>query len=140
MLYDMLKTARDRFLIVADVFALCSPSDTLSTKPPLRNNTLASGFVNFTVQACFDVPPNAQCSWRHKSFDEVFYTAFLGCSPNETNFYSIKCSEDNKVVDTSFILHAPVLKGSNVFTMMCRISGLQNKSNHIAISVQCKQV
>ena len=121
-----------------DVYAICAPSNTLSTQPQLPHKVLASGYEYFTVKACFDAALYSQCSWSHESFKGVFYNNDLGCLFSTATYgtYVIKCTDISKIVDTSLILQAPVSMGSNLFfTMSCHHEGSGTTSFNLTTNI-----
>ena len=106
---------------VPDVYATCIPSDTLSTQPRLQSSILASGYANFTVQACFDSASYLSCFWKHGSVEGSFYSQPNGgCNELlEGDSYMIECFIESVIIETSLTLLTPVPMGSNLFQMIC---------------------
>ena len=132
------------FVFVSDVHGVCIPSETLSTQPRLPKNSLASGYVNFTVQACFNFTLYSHCSWKHGSFDEVFFNEITNCGPSTKPFdsYAIECFVNrNKTVTTSLILQDPIRMGNNDFTMTCNYKITRTPLNlSITVFVKSKRI
>ena len=118
---------------IPDVQAICTPSDTLSTQPLLPDNILASGYVNFTVQACIDFSYQLMCSWKYNSIKEWFYAQFFPCRLTNSHNYSIKCEMLNEIINTNFTLLVPALTGNNIFALLC--DNKYGVSLHMSIAV-----
>ena len=74
------------------------------------------------MQACIDSKSYLRCSWKYGTIEEVFYTAFSGCSAPNLNSspYLIKCLfEENTIINTTFTLLVPISTGNNVFSLVC---------------------
>ena len=124
-------------IFVPDVYAICTPSYVLSTQPLLPNNTLATGYVNFTLKACLEVPRNLSCRWEYGLSAVQFYSGDGGCSQLNSSDYMITCSLENKinktkfervrisVIDTSFTLLVPVSTTNSRFALSC-IKGIRS--------------
>ena len=119
------------------VSAICTLSDMLSTKPNLTNNILASGYVNFTVRACFNSTLYSLCSWKHGSFEFEYYSIFQGCFEltliNGTYFN--KCTKMNNVIEATLTHQVPVPLEHNLFTMKCSTGGMDSQTLSINTSV-----
>ena len=117
---------------VPDVYAICTPSHNLTTQPFLPNNTLATGYVNFTLKACFEIPTNSSCRWEYGSSTVQFYSGDGVCIQLNSSDYLIKCSVENKrtsivfgyilisTINTSFTLLVPISTTYSLFVLSCR--------------------
>ena len=121
-----------------DVHAICNPFNALTTQPQLPNDILANGYVNFTVHSCFDLSSYFSCSWYHGIFRAEFYDDLQRCfSPSTTHdTYIIKCSEESRMIKTSFTLQTQMT--FNDFRLDCYGRDSETNSLHLFTYVYLK--
>ena len=144
---NIFNDVKTMMIFVPDVYAICTPSYDLSTQPLLPNNILATGYVNFTLKACFEIPRNLSCRWEYGLSTVQFYSGDGVCSQLNSSDYLIKCSVENKIlihssssnrfpisvqvsiIDTSFTLLVPISTTYSSFKLSCK------EKNVIGISI-----